>query len=67
MGLCRPVKRTLAIHLPSPVDDDMPEDPQSNPISPPGLLSPVQIGPSFSLFNFPHVALDTTLSREGLH
>ena len=47
-----------------PVDDDMPEDLQNNPISPPGLLSPVQIGP-VSPFQFPHVALDATLSREG--
>ena len=47
-----------------PVDDDMPEDSQSDPISPPGLLSPVQIGP-VSPFQFPHVALDATLSREG--
>ena len=45
------------------VDNDTSEDPQSNPISPPGLLSPVQIGPD-SPFQLPHVALDATLSRE---
>ncbi len=45
------------------VDDEMPEDPQNDTISPPGLLSPVQIGPD-SPFQFPHVALDATLSRE---
>jgi hypothetical protein len=45
------------------VDNDMSEDPQSNPISPTGLLSPVQIGPD-SPFQLPHVALNTTLSRE---
>jgi hypothetical protein len=45
------------------VDNDMSEVPQSNPISPPGLLSPVQIGPD-SPFQLPHVALDATLSRE---
>ena len=43
------------------VDNDMSEDPQSNPISPPGLLSPVQIGPD-SPFQLPHVALDAALS-----
>jgi hypothetical protein len=41
----------------------MSEAPQSNPISPPGLLSPVQIGPD-SPFQLPHVAFDATLSRE---
>lgn len=41
------------------VDNDMSEDPQSNPISPTGLLSPVQIGPD-SPFQLPHVALNTT-------
>ena len=45
------------------VDHDMSEDPPSNPISPPGLLSPVRIGPD-SPFQLPHVALDATLSRE---
>jgi hypothetical protein len=45
------------------VDNDMSEHPQSNPISPAGLLSPVQIGP-VSPFQLPHVALDATLSRE---
>jgi hypothetical protein len=45
------------------VDNDMSEVPQSNPISPPGLLSPVQIGPN-SPFQLPHVALDAILSRE---
>ncbi|KAF8503684.1 hypothetical protein F5888DRAFT_1020738 [Russula emetica] len=45
------------------VDNDMSEDPQSNPISPPGLLSPVQIGPD-SPFQLPRVTLDATLSRE---
>ena len=45
------------------VDNDMSEDPQSNPISPAGLLSPVQIGPD-SPFQLPHVALNATLSRE---
>ena len=47
------------------VDNDMSEDPQSNPISSPGLLSPVQMGPD-SLFQLPHVALGATatLSRE---
>ena len=43
------------------VDDGMPEDSQSDTISPSGLLSPVQIGP-VSPFQLPHVA---TLSREG--
>ena len=46
------------------VDNDMSEDPQSNPITPPGLLSPVQIGPD-SPFQLPHVSLDTVLSQEG--
>jgi hypothetical protein len=45
------------------VDDDMTEDPPKNRISPPGLLSPVQIGPD-SPFQLPHLALDATLSRE---
>jgi hypothetical protein len=45
------------------VDNDMSEVSQSNPISPPGLLSPVQIGPD-SPFQLPHVALDATLTRE---
>ena len=42
---------------------DMSEAPQSNPTSPPGLLSPVQIGPD-SPFQLPRVAFDATLSRE---
>ena len=46
------------------VDNDMPEDPQGDSLSPPGLLSPVQIG-SVSPFQFPHVALDVTLSRDN--
>ena len=45
------------------VDNDMSEDPPSDTVSPPGLLSPVQIGP-FSPFQLPHVALDTMVSRE---
>lgn len=45
------------------VNNDMSEDPPSHPISSPGLLSPVQIGPK-SPFQLPHVSLDATLSRE---
>ena len=45
------------------VDNGMSEDPQSNSISPPGLLSPVQIGPN-SPFQLPHVSLDAVLSQE---
>lgn len=46
------------------VDSDMPEDRQGGSISPPGLLSPVQIG-SVSPFQFPHLALDATLSPDN--
>lgn len=42
------------------INDDVPEDPQSGLISPPGLLSPVQIG-SVPPSQFPHVV---TLSRD---
>ena len=45
------------------VDNDKSDYPPSDAISPPGLLSPVQIGPD-SPFQLPHVALDATLSRE---
>jgi hypothetical protein len=45
------------------VDNDMPEDPQSDSTTPLDLLSPVQIGPA-SPFQFPHVASDATPSRE---
>ena len=45
------------------VENEISDDPPSNTISPPGLLSPVQIGP-VSPFQLPHVALDATLARE---
>jgi hypothetical protein len=54
----------VADATPLAVDNDVPEDLQGDSISPPGLLSPVQIG-SVSPFQFPHVALDATLSRDN--